>query len=320
MDKTAIITGITGQDGAYLAKFLLQKNYNIIGIVRKNSDVNLKNFKFLDIEDRIEIRQIDLMSFDEIKTLLYEISPNEIYNLAAQSSVGRSFLEPDETIRFNINSVLNLLESIRQIDPRIKLYQASSSEMYGQITDLPITENSPLNPVSPYATSKATAHWMIKNYRVAYGMFAVSGILFNHESYLRDDNFFVKKVIRQSIEINKGLRNMLYVGNIDIKRDFGYGPDYIKLMWKMLQVEEPDDFIICSGKSISLKEIIYYIFKKLSISNDKLVVKKELYRPEEIKDIYGDNKKAKKLLNWNYNKDFFDVLDILFDEEIKNFK
>lgn len=317
--KKVIITGITGQDGAYLAEFLLQKGYDITGLVRENSIKRLRNLELLDISNKVNIKKIDLMNFNEVKELLHEINPDEIYNLAAQSSVGKSFLEPRETINFNVDSVLNLLECVRQINPKIGFYQASSSEMYGKTSDLPIKECFPLNPISPYATSKATAHWIVKNYREAYGIFAVSGILFNHESHLRNDNFFVKKVVKQSIEISKGLRDVLYVGNIKVKRDFGYGPEYIKAMWKMLQINKPQDFIICSGKSVALEEIIYYVFEKLNISRDKLIVKKELYRPEEIEDIYGDNSEAKEVLNWDYDKNFFEVLDILLFEEIKNF-
>ncbi len=318
--KTAIITGITGQDGAYLAKLLIEKDYQVYGWVRNDHPEKLEKLKSLAILDKVILKKVDLLNHASIVDELMKVSPNEIYNLAAQSSVGKSFTEPKETLDFNMNSVLNLLEAIHSVNPKIRFYQASSSDMFGKINSLPITENHALNPVSPYATSKAAAHFMVRNYRDSYHLFAVSGILFNHESFLRGENFFVKKVIRQSIEISKGQRSVLEVGNIDVKRDFGYSPIYVEAMWKMLQIDKPEDFIICSGQSIYLRDIIYYCFDKLNISYDCLKINPKFYRPEEIVDIYGDNSKAKSLLGWNYEMKFEEVLNILIQQELESFE
>lgn len=316
--KTAIITGITGQDGAYLAKLLLENNYKVIGTTRTYKNNNLNKLNYLNITDQLTIEECDLTDITSIVKLLQTYHPDEIYNLAAQSSVGLSFEQPIGTIRFNIISVLNLLESIRLTDNKIKFYQASSSEMFGKVDNLPITETTPMHPLSPYAISKASAYWTVVNYRESYNLFAVNGVLFNHESYLRSNNFFIKKVIRHSLAIARGEKEYLEVGNIDINRDFGFAPAYVKAMWLMLQHSTPDDFMVCSGQSVSLKEIIHYIFNKLNISRDKLIISQKLFRPTDIPDIYGDNTKIKTILKWEYDFSFFNVLDLLIDEEMKN--
>ena len=319
MSKTAIITGITGQDGPYLAKYLLEKNYRVIGIVRSYSNSNVYKLKILEIDKKVILEECDLLDISSIIKLLVKYNPNELYNLAAQSSVGLSFEQPIGTIQFNVISVLNLLESIRIVNKSIKFYQASSSEMYGKVSKLPVTENTPMHPLSPYAISKASAYWIVANYREAYNLFAANGTLFNHESFLRANNFFVKKVIRESILISKGKQEVLSVGNIDIKRDIGYAPEYVKAMWVILQSEIPDDFIICSGKSISLREIIYHVFDRLSINRERIVIDKKLYRPTDIEDIYGDSTKAKKMLKWKYDLKVEDVLDTLIEKELQGF-
>jgi GDPmannose 4,6-dehydratase len=315
--RTAIITGITGQDGAYLSDLLLNKNYHVIGIVRSSNRSNLNNLNYLGIEKKIELIECDLTDITSIMSLIRKNKPDEIYNLAAQSSVGLSFEQPIGTILFSAISVLNLLESIRITDKGIRFYQASSSEMFGKVAQLPVKENTPMHPLSPYAISKATAFWAVVNYRESYGLFACNGILFNHESYLRTDNYFVKKVIGNSIEIANGKRDTLTVGQIDLKRDFGYAPEYVKAMWLMLQHSTPNDYSVCSGNSVSLREIIYYIFKKLKIPHNKLKIDEALFRPVDIENIYGDNSKAKKILGWNYDMNFFQVLDILIEEEMR---
>lgn len=317
--KKAIITGINGQDGAYLADFLLNIGYKVIGFTRNISN-SFNGLEYLKIKDKIELFECDLLNIKEVSSLLNKIQPDEIYNLAAQSSVYQSYKEPINTFEFNTLSVFNLIESIKQINPKIKLYQASSSEMFGRVKKLPITEESLIHPVSPYAISKVAAHYTCVNYRESYNMFISCGILFNHESYLRNDNFFIKKVIRESLEISMGKRDVLKVGNIDIKRDFGFAPKYIEAMYLMLQQDNPSDFLICSGQSVSLREIIYYIFDKLKVSKDLCVIDPTFYRPSDIEDIYGINEKAKKELNWNYELNFFNVLDILLEEEVKNYK
>lgn len=315
--KKALITGISGQDGAYLAKHLLSQNYAIIGLVRGLYN-EYAGLNYLEIYHNITIIECDLMDISQIISIITKEQPTEIYNLAAQSSVNQSFLQPIGTFQFNTISVFNLLEAIKIVNKNIKFYQASSSEMYGKVNQLPITENSILHPLSPYATSKVAAHYTCINYREIHNLFVCCGILFNHESYLRNQNFFIKKVIRESIEIKNNKRQILEVGNIDIKRDFGYAPKYVEAMYLMMQKEKPSDYIICSGVSLTLRQIIYYIFDKLNLSHDLCIVKKELFRPTDIVDIYGTNKKAKEELNWNYDLSFFDVLDILIEEEIKN--
>ena len=316
--KTAVVTGITGQDGAYLSQLLLQNGYRVIGIIRSYNNSNLSKLKYLGIQDDIELEECDLSDIPSIISFIKKYKPTELYNLAAQSSVGLSFEQPIGTITFNSISVLNLLESIRIVDKGVRFYQASSSEMYGKVSHLPVTEESPMHPLSPYAISKATAYWSVVNYRESYGLYACNGVLFNHESYLRTQNFFVKKVIKNSIEISQGKLDKLRVGHIDIKRDFGYAPEYVKPMWKMLQQDSGADYLICSGRSVSLREIIYYIFNKLNISHDKLTSDSTLFRPTDIQDIYGDNSKAREMLNWHYDISFYDILDRLLEEELAN--
>jgi len=315
--KTAIITGVSGQDGLYLSKFLLEKNYRVIGTVRSIRSLNKKNFNYLGVLDKIIIKEIDLLDITNIINLIRDYNPDEIYNLAAQSSVGLSFNQPIGTFTFNTASVNNLLESIRLFKPDTKFYQASSSEMFGNVEQLPINIDTPKHPVSPYAVSKTAAHYMVSIYRDSYGIFASNGILFNHESFLRGNNFFIKKIITSAIAIKNNELSELKVGNLNVKRDFGFAPKYVEVMWKMLQVDKPQDFIICSGESLYLSDIIYYVFDKLKLDKKLIVQDEKLIRPNEIKDIYGDNSLAKKELNWNYDLSFFNVLDILIEEQLK---
>jgi GDPmannose 4,6-dehydratase len=316
--KTAFITGISGQDGAYLSKLLLKKGYKIIGITRNNHIDSLEKLKCLQIGEHVVMEECDLLDISSIIALINKYQPDEIYNLAAQSSVGLSFKQPIGTINFNIVSVLNLLEAIRLIKPDVRFYQASSSEMYGKVSSLPVSINTPMHPLSPYAISKASAHWTVVNYREAYGLYACNGVLFNHESYLRSTGFFVKKVLHETVLNQNNCNWVLKVGNIDIKRDFGYSPNYVEAMWLMLQADKPDDFIICSGKSITLRSIIEYIFNKLDVSLEKLVIDADLMRPTDIEDIYGDNTPAKIKLGWRYDLDFYQVLDVLIEEELES--
>lgn len=316
--KTALITGITGQDGSYLAKLLITKNYKVIGTVRSYRCANTNNFKYLGIENDIIIEELDLLDMVNIIRLIQKYKPDEIYNLAAQSSVGLSFEQPIGTFSFNTMSVNNLLESIRLFSPNTKLYQASSSEMYGRAKNMPITMETPMHPISPYGVSKMAAYFMITTYRETYNIFVSNGILFNHESFLRSDNFFVKKVIRESIAIKNKKLKYLKVGNLNVRRDFGYAPKYVEAMWKMMQLDKPDDFIICSGKSILLRDIVEYILDKMNLNKSLIIEDESLFRPNEIEDIYGDNSKAKDILNWDYENSFFDVLDVLIDEHISS--
>ena len=317
-DNVAIITGITGQDGAYLAELLISKGYKIIGVVKDSENINKSRLEYLSVVDQIEWQQCKLTDENDVKKLLEKYKPTEFYNLAAQSSVSKSYQDPILTLSFNTLSVATILECIRQTDKTIKFYQASSSEMCGNVNSLPITEDSTLYPVSPYAVSKCTSFWLTVNYRESFDMFCTSGISFNHESYLRNENFIIKKVLNTAFEILAGKKETLELGNIDIKRDFGYAPKYVEAMYLMMQHKTPDHYILASGKSISLKEVVFYIFDKLNISRDKIIVNKDLFRPNEIMDIYGDSSKAKKILNWEYEISFFDVLDIIIDESIEN--
>jgi GDPmannose 4,6-dehydratase len=317
--KTAIITGITGQDGAYLTRLLLGKGYTIKGLVRSISASGISRLNYLGLTDKIDLIECDLMDMSQVLHIVSQIRPAEIYNLAAQSSVSQSFQQPIGTMDFNIHSVLNLLETIRLIDPSIRFYQASSSEMFGKVNQLPITEESHVHPLSPYAISKVTGHYICINYRESYGLHTNCGILFNHESYLRGEQFFVKKLIKGALDIKYGKREFLEFGNIVIRRDFGWSESYVEAMWLMLQQENPDDYVISSGRSVSLKEIVDYVFDHLGLDKGRIRINPALFRPTDIEDIYGSNEKARRKLNWDYQMDFRDVLDKIIQEEEVNY-
>lgn len=320
--KVAIITGITGQDGSYLSKFLIEKGYKVFGLIRDASSPKLRNLKYLGIYEKVKLVSANLLDLPNLVGLIDIIKPDEIYNLAAQSSVGLSFKQPKGTLEFNTFSTMNLLEAIRIVKSDTKFYQASSSEMFGNIRkeDLPINGRNPIHPVSPYAISKAASHWMTINYREAYGLFAVCGTLFNHESALRGENFVTKKILDTAVRIRRGLTDHLLLGNLRVFRDWGYAPEYIKAIWLMLQQEEPDDFVICSGEAHSLEEFVKEVFKKLDLDFERfLKIDKSLYRPVDLEIIYGDNSKAKKLLGWQYNMSFEDLIGALVKDEVEYF-
>lgn len=321
--KNAIITGITGQDGTYLANFLLNKGYSIIGLVRNNSRTNMKNLRYLDIDDKINFIKIDLLNLSNIVRIIEKNEIDEIYNLAAQSSVGLSFSEPIETLEFNIVSTAKLLEAMRITNPKIKFYQASSSEMFGNVKkeNLPINENFLLRPISPYGISKAASHWITVNYREAHNLFAVCGISFNHESALRNKNFVTKKIINTAVKISLNLADELRLGNIKVYRDWGYAPKYVEAMWLMLQQDNPDDYIISSGEVHSLEEFVVKVFEKLNLNVNKFIkIDESLYRPNDLEINYGDNSKAKNKLNWNYEMSFEKLIYKLVDDEIEFIK
>ena len=300
----AIVSGISGQDGALLASLLLGKGYKVIGLVQPERDSVLSRLEYLKVKNKVEIRQVDLLSARDLNELLEHYQPNEFYNLAAISSVGMSFQTPLETFDFNTRSVMNLLEAIRKVSPSTRFYQASSSEMFGSVgkSRLPIKESFLFHPVSPYGISKASAHWLTVNYREAYGLQACCGILFNHESALRPPNFVIKKIIRTALEISQGAEVKLTLGNIGIVRDWGYAPSYVEAMWLMLQRESLDDYLICSGRPISLEHFIDTVFNKLGISKENnIVIDRSLMRSLDLDIIYGDNTRARNELGWQYN-------------------
>ena len=317
--KSAIITGITGQDGAYLSRLLISKGYRVVGLIRSQSGSNLDRLKYLGILDKVELMECDLRDLSQVLHIISAIKPDEIYNLAAQSSVSLSFQQPIGTMEFNINSVINMLEAIRLVNTSIRFYQASSSEMFGKVNQLPITEESHVHPLSPYAISKVTGHYICINYRESYNLYTSCGILFNHESYLRGENFFIKKLIRGALDIKNGAKDFLEFGNLDIRRDFGWSEKYVEAMWMLLQQDTPDDYVISSGRSVSLKEIVHYVFDKLELDRSLIRINAKLFRPTEIEDIYGSSEKARVKLNWHYDLDFTYVLDKIIEEEQINY-
>lgn len=318
--KTAIITGITGQDGAYLSNFLLAKGYRIVGITRSLNSSNLEGLDFLGILNEVELIEANVFDLSNIIRILEKYKPDEFYNLAAQSSVGLSFEQPIGTLEYNIISVANILEAIRIIGKGIRFYQSSSSEMFGNVPKyiLPIEENFIIKPASPYAISKAAAHWISVNYREAYNLFISSGILFNHESVLRRPNFVTKKIISGAIKIKEGKLDKLKLGNMSIKRDWGYAPYYVEAMWKMLNVEKPNDYIISSGEAHTLEEFVDTTFKFLNLNYKKFIISdSNLLRPVDLEIIYGNPSKAKNELGWNYGMSFEQLIEKLVEDEYR---
>lgn len=316
--KTAVITGISGQDGAYLAQLLLEKKYKVIGVIRPNRNREIRGLSFLNVADKVELIELDLLDKDKVEAFVLEHQPQEFYNLAAQSSVGKSFKKPVLTFGFNTISVINILEAIRLTSPDTRYYQASSSEMFGNIgaENLPLKETVLFNPASPYGISKASAHWITVNYREAYGIKACCGILFNHESCLRGESFVIKKIVRTALEIKEGKTDVLELGNLSVQRDWGYAPKFVEAMWLMLQQDAFNEFLICSGQVTSLKNIAETTFKKLGLDFDKHVkIEQTLMRNVELDIIYGDNSKAKSQLNWEYNICQDQLIDILIKDE-----
>ena len=312
--KKAFVTGISGFAGSHLAEYLISQNFEVSGVVHSQPHHN----NVQSVQEKLTLFTGDLLDFDFTKKVVSEVAPDYIFHLAAFPSPADSFKKPSEFLNNNISAEVNLLEAVRVSEITPKILIVSSAEIYGNAKTLPITELAELSPVSPYAVSKASAFMLTNNYQNAYHLFAVNGVLFNHESYLRTDNFFVKKVITQSLQIKKGKLDFLSVGNVDIKRDFGYAPDYVHAMFLAMNHHEPGNYLVCSGRSISLREIIGHIFRKMDIDMDRMVVDPALYRPSEIEDLFGDNSDTRNTLNWNYDKDFRDILDILIEEEISN--
>src|SRR6476646_210893 len=297
MSTRAIITGITGQDGSYLAEFLLSKGYEVVGTVRRSSAPNY--WRIQHILDRVTIKPADLLDQLSIIRLVDEVRPHELYNLAAMSFVPASWDQPMLTGEFNAQGVTRVLEAIRQVDPSIKVYQASSSEMFGKVREVPQTELTPFYPRSPYGVSKVFAHYITVNYRESYDLFAVSGILFNHESPRRGLEFVTRKVTDGVARIKLGLTDTLSLGNLDAQRDWGFAGDYVRAMWLMLQQNEADDFVIATGESHSVRELVEVAFGHVGLDWAKYVkLDPRFLRPAEVDHLIGNPAKAQRVLGW----------------------
>jgi len=321
MLKKAIVIGITGQDGAYLAALLLEKGYKVYGVTRDLLDYDDKKLRYLGINKEVEIIELSSLDKDRVIKVLKKIEPDEVYNLSSQSSVGFSFIDPFSTLNYNILSVLNWLYAIKATNSKIKFYQASSSEMFGNVPeeDLPLKESLIFRPASPYGISKAAAHWVAVNYRESNNIFCSCGILFNHESPLRGENYVVKKIINTAVKIKKGIhKGPLVLGNLEVKRDWGFAPEYVKAMWLILQQNTPGDFLICSGNVMALKDLVDIVFKNLDLDKNKHVQQDAaLLRPVDLEIIYGDNTKAKQELGWQYDISNNELIQKLIAEEDK---
>lgn len=318
--KKALITGITGQDGSYLAEFLLSKNYKVYGLTRRTSTPNYERIKH--IQDKIELIPGDLLDQQSLTAAVEQSEAEEIYNLAAQSFVQTSWSQPVLTGEFTALGVTRMLESIRQVNKKCRFYQASSSEMFGEVQATPQDENTSFHPRSPYGVAKVYGHWITINYRESYDIYAVSGILFNHESPRRGLEFVTRKISHQVAKISLGLASDLVLGNLDARRDWGFSGDYVKAMWMMLQQEKPDDFVIATGENHSVEEFVVEAFKAVGIINWKKHVKisKEFMRPAEVDFLIGDYTKAKEKLGWNPEVKFTELVKMMVNSDIKLIK
>ena len=322
--KTALITGITGQDGSYLAEFLLKKNYIVHGLIRRSSSFNIERIKHLlnypHRDERLFLHYGDLSDSASINSIFAKIEPDEIYNLGAQSHVRVSFDIPEYTADVTGLGTLRMLEAMRRYAPKAKFYQASSSEMFGNVKETPQNESTPFNAQSPYGIAKVFAHETAGRYRDAYGLFICRGILFNHESPRRGENFVTKKIVQGIARIKAGLQDKLYLGNLNSKRDWGYAPEYVEVMWLMLQQEKPNDFVIATGETHTIKEFVEVAFKRAGIKNwQKYIdIDERYYRPNEVNLLQGDAGKAKKILGWRPKTKFTALVNLMMDYELKN--
>ena len=313
---TALITGVTGQDGSYLAEYLLGKGYKVIGMVRRTSTINFDRIKH--IQDHIEIAQGDLLDQMSLIGILQEYRPQEVYNLAAQSFVPTSFTQPVLTGEFTALGVTRMLEAIRIVDPKIRFYQASSSEMFGKVVEVPQRETTPLYPRSPYGVAKVYGHWITINYRESYNIFGCSGILFNHESPRRGLEFVTHKITHAAARIKLGLANELRLGNLEARRDWGFAGDYVQAMWLMLQQDEPDDYVISTGETHSVQEFVEEAFTHLDLDWKRYVVQDpKFYRPAEVDLLVGDPAKALNKLGWEPSVDFRGLVRLMVDADMK---
>jgi GDPmannose 4,6-dehydratase len=319
MVKRAIITGITGQDGSYLAELLLEQGYDVTGVVRRSSSPNLWRIEHL--LDRITLRPADLLDQLSLMRIVQDVRPHEFYNLAAMSFVPASWDQPLLTGDFNSQGVTRMLEAIRQVDTSVRIYQASSSEMYGRVREVPQTELTPFYPRSPYGVSKVFAHYITVNYRESYGLFAVSGILFNHESPRRGLEFVTRKVTDGVARIKLGLSDHLSLGNLDAHRDWGFAGDYVSAMWQMLQQDQPDDYVIASGQSHSVRQLVETAFGHAGLDWQKYVrIDPALLRPAEVDHLIGDASKARRVLGWKPSVSFEQLLGMMVDADLARHK
>jgi GDPmannose 4,6-dehydratase len=334
--KKAIITGIGGQDGTFLAKHLIDLGYEVIGADRRRVDVSFLNLKHLNIQDKVRIVYFDLLEYSNIEDIIRKEQPDEFYNLAAQSFVKASFDMPILTSEVDAIGVLRILEAIRRYSPKTRFYQASTSEMFGKVQEIPQKETTPFYPRSPYGVAKLFAHWMVINYRESYDMYACSGILFNHESEFRGKEFVTQKIIHGVVSIKNGNNTPLELGNLDAKRDWGYAGDYVKGMHLMLQQENPNDFVLATNQTISVREFVEKAFKKIDIDivwkgegldevgvnqDGKVLVKinSEFYRPAEVDLLIGDYTKAQTMLGWKPETNLDEIVDKMFNHALVNF-
>lgn len=319
MEKVALITGVNGQDGSYLAELLLSKNYTVVGLIRRTvTDFKSKTQNLSEIinNDRLILEEGDVSDFSSITKLVLKYRPIEIYNLAAQSHVGTSFKTPVSTTEINLIGCLNILEAIKNIDCKIKFYQASTSEMFGDNIQCPQNENSFFSPVSPYACSKLAAHHMVGTYRKSYNIFACSGILFNHESPRRGENFVTRKITKAAARIKMGLQNELRLGNLSAQRDWGFAKDFTEGMWMMLQHNQPDDYVLATGKTNSVNDFLNYVFEYAELDPKKyVVIDPKFYRPCEVPKLWGDFSKAKRILNWTPKTSFKQLAIMMYKED-----
>jgi GDPmannose 4,6-dehydratase len=315
----ALITGVTGQDGSYLAEFLLEQGYQVIGMVRRTSTVNFS--RIAHIQDQLSLVSGDMLDEPSLINILQEYRPSEVYNLAAQSFVPTSWQQPVFTGEVTALGVTRILDAIRTVDPDIRFYQASSSEMFGKVRETPQNENTPFYPRSPYGVAKVYGHWITINYRESYGMHATSGILFNHESPRRGLEFVPRKVSHGVARIKLGLDHELRLGNLDSRRDWGYAGDYVKAMWLMLQRDKPDDYVVATGETHSIRELCEIAFDCVDLDREKYVVQDERFiRPAEVDLLVGDASKAGRMLGWEPTVTFPELVEMMVKADLETLK
>jgi len=321
MKRKALITGITGQDGSYLAEFLVSKNYEVHGIIRRSSSFNTQRIDHLYADPHQPDTQLflhygDLTDGTGLREILTRVQPDEVYNLGAQSHVRVSFNQPVYTVQADAVGTIRLLEAVRDTGLNTRFYQASSSEMYGKVTQIPQTETTPFHPRSPYGCAKVYSFWQTVNYREAYGLFACNGILFNHESPRRGETFVTRKITRAATRIKEGLQDKLYLGNLDAKRDWGFAGDYVEAMWLMLQQDKPDDYVVATGQTRSIREFLDLAFEKVDLDwHNYVEIDQRYLRPAEVDLLQGDSSKAEKFLNWRPKVSFGQLVTIMIESD-----